>query len=71
MLGPFVTAVGGTTKISPEVAVSFSGGGFSNYFAKPSYQSTTVSNYLTSIGTKNQGLFKCVPDLRYGNSLHG
>jgi hypothetical protein len=40
-----VTAVGGTYKV-PEVAISFSGGGFSNYFAQPSYQSTAVSSYL-------------------------
>jgi len=71
LIGPFVTAVGGTTRISPEVAVSFSGGGFSNYFTRPGYQSTTVANYLTSIGTKNQGLFKYVPGFRYANSFHG
>ncbi|KAI9444519.1 subtilisin-like protein [Lactarius indigo] len=64
---PFVTSVGGTIRINPEVAVSFSGGGFSNYFTRPSYQSTTVANYLTSIGTKNQGLFnpngRAYPDI--------
>lgn len=32
---PFVTTVGGTIRVNPEVAVSFSGGGFSNYFARP------------------------------------
>jgi tripeptidyl-peptidase-1 len=47
---PFVTAVGGTTGI-PEVAVSrfFSGGGFSNYFAQPSYQTTVVNAYLNAL----------------------
>ncbi|KDQ50709.1 hypothetical protein JAAARDRAFT_185905 [Jaapia argillacea MUCL 33604] len=54
---PYVTAVGGTYKINPEVAVSFSGGGFSNYFARPSYQSTAVSTFLTALGTKYQGLY--------------
>ena len=34
---PFVTTVGGTIRVSPEVAVSFSGGGFSNYFSRPRY----------------------------------
>ncbi|KAI0048692.1 tripeptidyl peptidase A [Auriscalpium vulgare] len=43
---PFVTAVGGTTNI-PEVAVDFSGGGFSNYFARPSYQESAVTEFLT------------------------
>jgi tripeptidyl-peptidase-1 len=71
LLGPFVTAVGGTTGVNPEKAASLSGGGFSNYFARPSYQNTTVANYLTSIGTKNHGFFKYVPGFRYANSLHG
>ena len=57
-LGPFVTTVGGTTGISPETAVSFSGGGFSNYFAQPSYQSSAVSTFLTALGNTNSGLFK-------------
>ena len=36
-----MTAVGGTVNI-PEVAVYFSGGGFSNYFPLPSYQADAV-----------------------------
>lgn len=40
-----VTSVGGTRNI-PEIAASLSSGGFSNYFARPSYQSAAVS--LTS-----------------------
>ncbi|KAI8969372.1 subtilisin-like protein [Trametes punicea] len=54
---PFVTTVGGTTRVNPEVAVSFSGGGFSNYFAQPSYQSDAVSAFLTKNGKTNAGLF--------------
>ncbi|PFH51001.1 hypothetical protein AMATHDRAFT_59869 [Amanita thiersii Skay4041] len=54
---PFVTAVGGTIRINPEVAVSFSGGGFSRYFSQPSYQSTAVNAFINSIGTTNQGLY--------------
>ncbi|KAI0695326.1 subtilisin-like protein [Cerioporus squamosus] len=54
---PFVTTVGGTIRTNPEVAVSFSGGGFSNYFAQPSYQSTAVSTFLTKLGTTNKGKF--------------
>jgi tripeptidyl-peptidase-1 len=49
---PYVTAVGGTYKTNPEVAAldgSFtSGGGFSNYFARPSYQDASVSSYLSA-----------------------
>jgi len=45
---PWVTAVGGTTSSNPEVAAYFSGGGFSNYFAQPSYQTKAVETYLSS-----------------------
>ncbi|KAI0831997.1 peptidase S8/S53 domain-containing protein [Trametes gibbosa] len=54
---PFVTTVGGTIRVNPEVAVSFSGGGFSNYFARPTYQSTAVSTFLNKLGRTNAGLF--------------
>ncbi|KAJ7860439.1 peptidase S8/S53 domain-containing protein [Mycena olivaceomarginata] len=53
----YVTTVGGTTRVNPEVAVSFSGGGFSRYFAQPSYQTASVAPFLTSLGTKFAGLF--------------
>ncbi|KAG6898306.1 hypothetical protein C0992_011897 [Termitomyces sp. T32_za158] len=54
---PFVTTVGGTTRVAPEVAVSFSGGGFSRYFAQPSYQSSAVATFLSSLGTTFSGLY--------------
>ncbi|KAF8146727.1 family S53 protease [Mycena galopus ATCC 62051] len=53
---PFVTSVGATSGIS-EAAASFSSGGFSNYFATPSYQSADVASYLSAIGTTNAGKF--------------
>ncbi|OCH96339.1 subtilisin-like protein [Obba rivulosa] len=53
---PFVTTVGATFHV-PETGISFSGGGFSNYFAQPSYQSTAVSSFLTRLGSTNAGLF--------------
>ena len=66
---PYVTSVGatqiapGNTAADREVAVdpnndiSFSsGGGFSNYFARPSYQDAAVSSYLSS-STRNTSLF--------------
>jgi len=43
---PYVTAVGGTRDSGPEVAASFSGGGFSNLWARPSYQTSVVPNYF-------------------------
>jgi len=64
---PFVTAVGGTTRVNPEVAVSFSGGGFSRYFTRPSYQDTAVSGFLTTLGSTFSGLYnpsgRAYPDL--------
>ncbi|KAE9381004.1 subtilisin-like protein [Stipitochalara longipes BDJ] len=45
---PFVTAVGATVQVAPEVAVDFSGGGFSNYFARPAYQDAAVNTWLTN-----------------------
>ena len=55
---PYVTAVGATERISPEVATNFSGGGFSRYFDTPSYQAEAVKKYVTSLGSKYEGLYK-------------
>ncbi|KAF9534132.1 tripeptidyl peptidase A [Crepidotus variabilis] len=54
---PFVTSVGGTQNINPEVAVSrfYSGGGFSNYFDTPDYQKAAVSKYISALP---KGLYK-------------
>ncbi|KAK7045080.1 family S53 protease-like protein [Favolaschia claudopus] len=46
---PWVTTVGSTIGFSPEVAVNFTGGGFSNVFPMPSYQTTAVANFLKTI----------------------
>ncbi|KAI0294255.1 subtilisin-like protein [Multifurca ochricompacta] len=54
---PFITSVGATTGIGPEVSASFSSGGFSNYFQTPPYQSAAVSAYLTRLGSTNAGRF--------------
>jgi tripeptidyl-peptidase-1 len=52
-----VTAVGGTTggttdNDPDEVGVSFSGGGFSLYFPRPSYQEIAVPTFLQNFGDK-------------------
>ncbi|KZT64349.1 subtilisin-like protein [Daedalea quercina L-15889] len=54
---PYITSVGGTTGTNPETAVSFSGGGFSNYWATPSYQANAVSGYLDYLGSTYSGLY--------------
>ncbi|KAJ7511084.1 family S53 protease [Mycena galericulata] len=53
---PFVASVGATGGIV-ETAASFSAGGFSNYFAVPSYQTADVPAYLSKLGTTNNGLY--------------
>ncbi|KAJ7836268.1 family S53 protease [Mycena olivaceomarginata] len=53
---PFVTSIGSVGGIT-EVGSSFSSGGFSNYFAIPSYQSADVASYIAAIGTTNNGKY--------------
>ncbi|EIW75873.1 tripeptidyl peptidase A [Coniophora puteana RWD-64-598 SS2] len=53
---PYVTTVGATVNV-PEVAASFTGGGFSNYFARPSYQDSDVSAYLQGLGDTYAGMY--------------
>ncbi|KII91002.1 hypothetical protein PLICRDRAFT_684337 [Plicaturopsis crispa FD-325 SS-3] len=76
---PFLTAVGatqvnpGSTVNDPEGAceqVIFSGGGFSNIFAMPSYQAAAVSKFMTetpppftSAQFNNSGTVRAFPDL--------
>jgi len=50
---PYITAVGGTdfqvkSTVGAEMAWSCGGGGFSNEFGIPSWQSSNVANYLTT-----------------------
>ncbi|KAF8517202.1 family S53 protease [Hysterangium stoloniferum] len=50
---PFVTSTTGIT----ETSASFSSGGFSNIFTRPSFQSSAVNSYLTALGSTNSGKF--------------
>jgi len=54
---PFITSVGATGGVAPEIAAELSSGGFSNVFAQPSFQSSAVSTYLTALGSTYSGLF--------------
>ena len=62
---PYVTSVGATKNVNPEVAAfdprnNFaSGGGFSNYFKRPSYQNdnSVIKNYISSLGGEFAGLY--------------
>ncbi|KAJ8060713.1 hypothetical protein OCU04_011018 [Sclerotinia nivalis] len=44
---PYITSVGGTQSVSPEVAWDDGSGGFSNYFPTAWYQTAAVGEYLT------------------------
>lgn len=57
---PYVTSLGGTYVNSwgQEVSVDFSSGGFSNYFARPTFQNAIVSEYL-----KNPAIANLLPFL--------
>ncbi|KAI0718407.1 family S53 protease-like protein [Cerioporus squamosus] len=46
---PYITAVGGTSGYYPQIGWTGSSGGFSNYFARPSYQDGAVSSYLDNV----------------------
>jgi len=64
---PYVTTVGATTGINPEVAANFSSGGFSDYFDRPKYQSKAVSTFLKGLGDTYSGLYnpkgRATPDV--------
>ncbi|KAJ7071363.1 family S53 protease-like protein [Mycena amicta] len=54
---PFLTSVGSTQGFGPEHAVNFTGGGFSNVFAAPSYQTAQVASFLKTVPSNFQGTF--------------
>ncbi|KAJ7100432.1 family S53 protease-like protein [Mycena epipterygia] len=54
---PFITAVGSTQGFGPEKAINFTGGGFSNFFPRPSFQTTAVDGFLKTIPTDFAGTF--------------
>jgi tripeptidyl-peptidase-1 len=51
-----VTAVGSTIGL-PEIAINFTGGGFSNYFPRPWYQDFVIPRYLDTVPASFPGVF--------------
>ncbi|KAJ7607141.1 subtilisin-like protein [Roridomyces roridus] len=45
---PWVTSVGGTQGVGPEIAANLTGGGFSNFFLQPKYQQSAVKHFLST-----------------------
>ncbi|KAJ7318401.1 subtilisin-like protein, partial [Mycena albidolilacea] len=54
---PYVTAVGATQGFNPEVATNFTGGGFSDLFPRPWYQTQAVDSFLKTISPDFAGTF--------------
>jgi tripeptidyl-peptidase-1 len=61
---PYVTAVGGTSDVSPEVAWNASSGGFSNYFSRAWYQNSAVEKYLTNITHETKEYYSKYADFK-------
>ncbi|KAJ7212548.1 family S53 protease-like protein [Mycena pura] len=54
---PFLTSVGSTQGIAPEKAINFTGGGFSDLFPSPSYQTAAVASFLETVPATFRGTF--------------
>ncbi|KAJ7249982.1 subtilisin-like protein [Mycena rebaudengoi] len=54
---PYVTAVGATQGFNPEVATNLTGGGFSDLFPRPWYQTQVVDSFLKTIPPDFAGMF--------------
>lgn len=52
-----MTTVGSTQSQGPETAASFTSGGFSNIFPRPSYQDAAVERYLDAQGSTYKGRY--------------
>lgn len=72
---PWVTSIGATANFTPETAVTrfASGAGFSNYFAQPEYQASTVNKYIASLNGTYDGLYnksgRAYPDISAQGNL--
>lgn len=59
---PFVTAVGGTAAVSPEVAWNASSGGFSYYFPRAWYQESAIEKYLGHVSAETKEYYSQYAD---------
>lgn len=64
---PYVTSVGATAAYSTVAGADFSAGGFSNYFARPAWQETAASAYITALNGSHAGWYNAsgrgIPDI--------
>ncbi|KAJ5153406.1 uncharacterized protein N7482_009884 [Penicillium canariense] len=59
---PYVTAVGGTSAVTPEVAWNASSGGFSNYFSRAWYQDFAIEAYLNKVSPETKEYYSQYAD---------
>ncbi|KAJ5338606.1 hypothetical protein N7452_005334 [Penicillium brevicompactum] len=59
---PYVTAVGGTSDVTPEVAWNASSGGFSNYFPQAWYQQSAVKEYFKHVTSETKEYYSKFAD---------
>ncbi|KAG5803365.1 hypothetical protein H9Q74_002393 [Fusarium xylarioides] len=51
---PYLTSVGGTVDVTPEIAWEGSSGGFSKYFPRPSYQDKAIKKYMKTVSKETK-----------------
>ncbi|KAF7563714.1 hypothetical protein G7046_g417 [Stylonectria norvegica] len=51
---PYLTSVGGTVNVAPEIAWDGSSGGFSKYFSRPNYQDEAIGAYMKTVSAKTK-----------------
>ncbi|KAF4980394.1 hypothetical protein FZEAL_3587, partial [Fusarium zealandicum] len=54
---PYLTSVGGTVDVTPEIAWKGSSGGFSKYFSRPSYQDKAIKEYMKTVSAKTKAYY--------------
>lgn len=61
---PYVTAVGGTSAVSPEVAWNASSGGFSSVFPQAWFQEGAVKPYLANLSSETKEYYGKYADFK-------
>lgn len=51
---PYLTSVGGTQAVTPEIAWTASSGGFSNYFPRAWFQESAIETYLSKLSNETK-----------------
>lgn len=64
---PYVTSVGATASYSRTAGADLSAGGFSNYFARPSWQDNAIGEYIAALNGSHAGWYNAsgrgIPDI--------